>query len=295
GAFLSDLEQAANLTSADTVALAVAVEDARRELAAARRGLGVVGSVTPSAEHERDLATGTGDWDIELELELLGEYRYDRADVLKAEIALSRALERWRDQRRDDLRTALLAMSGARLSDLATIEADLDAAEAQAELAEATTEGATAEELRSLSIEAELAAIEQQRARLERRSVAEALADEGLTEAADAHTTAQALLGETTSAWLAAPPAPLFTFPQSGLPRTPPLGLLALRLALAEHELTLTPFEVLRELELYGAYQASGATAGARLALERGVPTAEATLGWELGEDDHALTFGVGA
>src|SRR5690606_41455595 len=91
-------------------------------------------------------------------------------------------------------------------------------------------------------------------------------------------------------AWLASPPAPELAFPAGAAPRTAPqLPLLAMRLALAEQALALAPFEALRELEIYGGYEVNGVTAGGRLALAVGVPTAEASPGWQTDSDDHAL------
>src|SRR5690606_23968090 len=73
---------------------------------------------------------------------------------------------------------------------------------------------------------------------------------------------------------LTAPPSPGLRYGVVGAsPRTAPAARqLALELQLAEHVLSLTPFQVVRELELYGGYQARGLEAGARLALEQGVP-----------------------
>src|SRR5690606_18450755 len=71
--------------------------------------------------------------------------------------------------------------------------------------------------------------------------------------------------------------------------------LLSLRLSLAEQAFALAPFETVRALEVYGGYEVGGVEAGARLALEVGVPTASTTLGWQSGVDDHAFTVGFGA
>lgn len=290
--YLSDLEHSLGLRSPSTLELAVAVERAREQLAGARRGLSAVGTMAPGAEHERDLVTATAEWELELELELLGAYRYDRAAVLEAEIAVERAESRWRDQRRADLQAALLALSASRLSALAVEEAELDAAEAAAELDAAVTAGRPAEEIASLTIETQLAAIELEREQLDHRSAAEALDEQDLLLAVEV---TDAPAAPENTAWLSAPPSPQLSFPEGVALPAAPRDQLALELALAEHELTLAPFEVLRQVELFGSYESSGVEAGARLALERGVPTTVATLGWQLGEDVRALTFGVGA
>ncbi|HZJ08676.1 MAG TPA: hypothetical protein VFD39_03185 [Trueperaceae bacterium] len=289
-----DLETALRLSSRAAETLARDVVDAERELALARAGLSVVGTLEPGAELERDLVTGTAGWDVDLELDVVGAYRYDRERLLEAGIALERAKARLRAQRRGDLERALLALSGSRLSARDVTEARLEVDEAAADLAAELAAGSPPREVELLEVANALAELDLERELLEHREPSAALAELGLREPSAVDWPEAAM--DTDVAWLALPPAPRLVFADTSSPRTPPeLRLLALELQLAENVLTLAPFAVARELELYGGYETSGLEAGARLALEGGVPTAEAALGWQLGADEHALTVGFGA
>ena len=295
--FLADLEAAFGFSSEDAEALERDLDDARTELRLARRGLSAVGTLAPGVEHVNEPAAAPGAWEVELELDLTAAYRYDREEIIEAEIAVERAEGRLRAQRRDDLETALLALSDSRLSELAVQESRTELEEAQAELAEALQDGLGERELEALRIEVEAAAVELERELLGQREADATLAQLGLSEAGAAND-GDRLTAPAGSrlATMAQKPAPLLDVADGGLPLTAPdLRLLSLELELAEHVLSLTPFEIARELELYGTYETAGLEAGARVALERGVPTAETTLGWELGDDDDALTFGIGA
>jgi len=213
------------------------------------------------------------------------------------EVALERAEARLRAQQRADLERALLAMSASRLSAMAVEDASADLAEAEAELAAATASAQPPLNLEALAVEVELAGVALEQELLAHRERSEALAELGLSEVFASDAANQVTAAPTVyGAWLASPPAPELAFPAGAAPRTAPqLPLLAMRLALAEQALALAPFEALRELEIYGGYEVNGVTAGGRLALEVGVPTAEASLGWQTDSDDHAFTVGFGA
>ncbi|HET8984333.1 MAG TPA: hypothetical protein VFN03_01115, partial [Trueperaceae bacterium] len=71
--------------------------------------------------------------------------------------------------------------------------------------------------------------------------------------------------------------------------------LLALRLTLATAESAATAFTVLRELEVYGAYENTGFEVESRVALVTGVPLVGAGVSWTNGEADVGFTVGIGA
>ena len=295
--YLSDFRTASHLGSAASELRARDVSDALAALTYARRGLSFDGTFEPSSEFERDQQTGIGSWDVDVEVELSAEYAYDRERILRAEIAFERAVARWRAQRRSDVERALLALSGARLSSSAVAEAQVDVATTSAELNSAVTAGAAELEIEMLAVEAELAAVTLEQELLESTDAATALAAQGLSELSTPSAAASAAMAaETRVAKLSAPPAPGLTFSEANAPLlAPQLTLLSLRLLVAEQALALTPFETIRELEVYGGYEVGGVEAGARLALAVGVPTTTTTLAWQSGVDDHAFTVGFGA
>src|SRR5690606_25788286 len=70
---------------------------------------------------------------------------------------------------------------------------------------------------------------------------------------------------------------------------------LAHDLALAVVQSSATPFNVLREVEVYGAYETSGFEVEGRAALTGGVPVVGSTLSWTNGVDDVGFVVGIGA
>lgn len=294
GLYLDDLHAAVRLSGPATALRARDVADATLELALVRSGLSATGTFVPNAEFERDLDSGSGAWDIDVDLDLTGSYRFDRERILRARIALERAAGRLRAQRRSDAERAMLALSDSRLGARALEDARLAVAETAAALAAAPT--GDNGELESLQIAAELAVVELERELHEHRDADSALAELGLSDRRLGVPTGPTSF--TTSddvAWLEAAPAPQLKYAESGPRTTPASRLLALELELAQHTLNLAPFEFAREIEVFSGYEASGIEAGARVALEVGVPTAEASFGWQPGEDDNVFTIGFGA
>src|SRR5690606_6230483 len=185
--FLADLDAALGFSSEDAEALERDLDDARAELRLARRGLSAVGTLAPGVDHVNEPAAAPGAWEVELELDLTAAYRYDREEIIEAEIAVERAEGRLRAQRRDDLETALLALSDSRLSELAVQESRTELEEAQAELAEALQDGLGERDLEALRIEVEAAAVELERELLGQREADATLAQLGLSEAGAAN------------------------------------------------------------------------------------------------------------
>ncbi|HEX7038995.1 MAG TPA: hypothetical protein VF202_02655 [Trueperaceae bacterium] len=265
----------------DEAALRLAqVQAARDELDLALWDPTVALEASPEAEYELDLLAGQGGWDAGFEafLELGAERDEDR--LLAARAALAAAEGRYRAQLRADLRQGLLALSQERLARRELADAEAEAAAASAALAEAQAAGATEQELAALEVEAGLADVELERRRLAYRPREALLAELGVAGAS-----------ASADAYLAGPVPP-------GVERASPhreaaaLRIAAERADLAVREL---PFQSLPELEVTASYRDGGFSVGAELGLRRGVPTADARLGWSSGDDDRALRFGVSA
>lgn len=276
--FRSDLASAMSYVSTATVARAEQVEAAREALDRAGLGLSLALEAEPSADYELDTLSGIGAWDVGFSVALSGGLELDEDEVLRMQVALAQAEARLRAQRRADLRDALLALSAARLGAYGVAEAQQDLTAARDELAEASEDGAPEQVLFGLTLDAELAAIE----------LDGELLDQALREA---EVTALGLHPTSGAGLLLGPvPVTLSAVPVHGDAEV--LELAAQRADLAVRRL---PFDVLREVEVTGEYEAGGLEFTSELGLRRGVPGAEAEVGWSNGGSGNGFVIGVGA
>lgn len=294
--YFADLALAFGATSDAVLERTAALAAARMALARAVAGFGVAAEAAPSLEFERDLAdpVDQGAWETDIDLSVTASYRRDAVAVARAGLAVTTAEARLRDQLRDDLQRALLALSNARLADRGLADAVLAAEEAERTLAEAEEAGAPADELLALRVAVELATNA-----VEREAAASAAADEdearlGLTTAVPIISTlltgAERVLGDLapgaiTGLGLRVPSPEQHVGARS----------LAATLALALAQSNATTFNVLHEFEVYGTYETSGFEVEGRAALTGGVPLVGSTLSWTHGEDDVGFVVGVGA
>lgn len=276
--FREDLALLAGRVSAEAAQRWAQVEAAREELERARSGLTVALEASPDVGYELDLARDRGGWEPGFGAELeLGAAR-DEDRVLRAQAALAAAEGRYRAQLRADLRAGLLALSQERLARRALESAESAAERAAASLAAAEEAGAPQAELSRLEVEAGLAAVELERERLAYRPREVVLASLGV---AGTPQDAGALLRG---------PVPRGVVRASPHREAAALAVAAERADLAARNL---PFEHLREVELAASYRDGGLRLGAELGLRRGVPTADARLGWQTGGGGHRLQVGV--
>jgi hypothetical protein len=299
--YATDMATALGATSDAVRERQSAVVAARTNLARAIAGLEVVGLVAPALEFERDLTdpAAQGAWETDVDVSLDATYRRDTRAVLRARLALLNAQTQLRDQVRADLQRALLALSAARLDARSASQAEVAAEQARAALAEAETSGATEPELLQLRVAAELAANAVERAQVEAQAATAVAARLGLGDSAPLAgaplSSAFVADGDHTLEGLspASVVARLVTVP------TPELHsearALAVRLSLATAQANATAFTVLRELELYGAYENTGFEVESRVALVTGVPLVGAGVSWTNGETDVGFTVGIGA
>jgi hypothetical protein len=298
--FFTDLAVALGATSDAVRERQAAVVTARTNLARATLGLEVVALAAPTLEFERDLAdpADQGAWEPDIDVSLEATYRRDAQAVLRARLALTNAEILLRDQVRADLQRALLALSAERLDARSLSEAESAAAEAATALEAAEASGATAEELLPLQLAAELAANAVERARAEGLASAAAAARLGLGGSAPrSGPLTSALVGSEDHTLDALSPrsivALLVTVPTPE--QHAEARALALRLTLATAQSNATAFSVLRELEVYGAYENTGFEVESRVALVTGVPLVGAGVSWTNGEADVGFTVGIGA
>ncbi len=275
-----DLALLATLVSGEAALRLSQAASAADEVERARWDPSVALEASPEAEYELDLRDGDAGWDTGLEVELALGAERDEDRLLRALAAQAAAEGRYRAQRRADLRDGLLDLSRERLAARELADAEEEAAAAQAALEAARAAGASPDELSALEVEAGLASVAVERLRLSYRprdAVLAAIGAAGAAPDADAY-----LLGPV-------PP---------GLERASPhreAAALAIATQRAELAVRDLPFQDLTEVEVTASYRRDGFLVGAELGLRRGVPTADAQLGWRSGDDAHALRFGVSA
>lgn len=268
----------------------------RAALARVRAGVSVVAQAAPGVEYERDLAdpASTGTWETDIDVSLDATYRRDTAAILKARLAVATAEARLRDQLRDDLQRALLALSAERLDARAIAAAQAESDSARQAVVLAQQEGATEHELMPVRLAAELAAVALERAHSEALTAAETREQLGLGGSVP-FTNAQLTAGPVTLADLSpdALRSAYFTVPTPE--RHSQATTLSLQFDIATAHATASAFTVLREIELYGAYENAGFEVESRVAMVAGVPLVGAGLSWTNGEDDVGFTVGLGA
>lgn len=293
--YFGDLALALGATSADVADRAAALGASRAARARAAAGLSFAGEASPIIEFERDLAdpTDQGAWGTDIDLSVGVSYRRDAQALARAGLAVTVAEARLNDQARDDLQRSLLALSTMRLAQRDLEDAAQAAAQAAAAVAEAEARGAAAVDLMPLRIAVELASNAVEREQAAVATAADAAARLGLTTAVPPAST---LLEDGRTLGALAPSSltrTLMTVPtpeQHGRART-----LSSELAVAVARANGTPFDVVREIEVYGAYENAGFEIQTRAALATGVPVIGSTLSWTNGSDDVGFVVGVGA
>ena len=294
--YLADLAIAFGATSDAVRERQAAVTTARTNLARAITGLTVVAQAAPSLEFERDLTkpSDQGAWETDIDLSVDATYRRDAQAIVRARIALATAESRLRDQLRADLQRALLALSAERLDSRSLQDAENAAAETLAAWIAAEQDGATERELLSLRVAAELAANALERAHAE--ALADALASERLGLRGSAPLSSAWLTGATGALSDLSPSAlrsRILTVPTPE--QHSQAALLLLQLNLATARANASAFTVVREIEVYGAYENTGFEVDGRIALVTGVPLVGAGVSWTNGDDDVGFTVGIGA
>lgn len=292
----SDLAIALGATSDAVRERQATLVASRAALARARAGVSVVAQVAPGLEFERDLAdpASTGAWETDIDVSLDATYRRDTVAILRARLAVATAEARLRDQLRDDLQRALLALSAERLDARALTAARDEADSARQAVIVAQQDGATEQELLPMRLAAELASVALERAQVEALTAVEARERLGLSGSVP-FTSALLSDGPVTLADLS-PAALRSTYVTVPTPeRHSQATTLSLQFDIATAHANASAFSVLREIELYGAYENAGFEVESRVAMVTGVPLVGVGLSWTNGEDDVGFTVGLGA
>ena len=294
--YFSDVALALAATSDAVNVRTATLAAARTALVRAKAGFGVVAELEPSLEFERDLAdpSDQGAWASDIDLSVSATYSRDAQAVARANLGVTNAEARLRDQLRDDLQRSLLALSARRLAERGLADAELEAALAEEALMAAAGAGTPAAELLALGVTLELAnnAVEREQAAL--ADAMDGAARLGLASAVPVSSSllqgAASTLGALAPGAVADLGVMLPTVEEHVDARS-----LAHELALAVVQSSATPFNVLREVEVYGAYETSGFEVEGRAALTGGVPVVGSTLSWTNGVDDVGFVVGIGA
>lgn len=265
--------------SADSREAELELATARADLQRARLGLSAAVQASPDLNYELPTAAGE-DPTFDLDLEVAGNvrYRYDAVDILVKQRTVLRAEDALRDRRRDDVAEALLAHAALLRAVIALPEAERELALADAALATfETAPDATDAQLRDARLDLDLADLAVRRAQAElatARSEAEAAGVGG---------------------------EPSFEPVAFELPIVPAEATLAYRdreatLRLARLRLDRDgPFDVIREVELSGAYETTNFVTSLGVDLDRGRPGASVSATYDLDERTPAFVIGVSA
>lgn len=287
----SELALALQVNSIAAQQRSAEVTERRRILDLTRLGLSSAVSVQPSYSGERNLAKPERptDWGAGLNLDANIRYRHDAVAELRAEGALHKAEQRYRDQRRADVLTALLSFSQLRVAERAAATAEQNATDAEEAAAQAQAAASSdaspqaALDLREAQLTARRARRNAEMSRKEVGGRLNALIDLGVLPLAT---------GDSPTAPVCRnPPRLPLEVPLAKLESNDTFIALLLALELAEAQASRAAFAPLHDLAMSARYQQDGTRTTVQVGLDGGRPEASvefryrdvATYGWSVG------------